>query len=92
WAAEHARKRALRDSKIPQGKIPKEPFWTFTEDMNLYSEDCPQMAKEISKGVLTEASFKAIAAAHPGDNTLAAKITEHAAQVYPSQLFPSIFS
>ncbi len=58
----------------------------------MYSEDCPEMAKQISKGVLTEASFKAIAAAHPGDDTLAAKVTEHAAQVCSSHLFPFNFS
>ncbi len=87
--AEHARKRALRDAHIPKGKVPKEPFWTFTEDMNLYSGDCQQMAKEISKGVLTEASFKAIAEAHPDDDSLAAKVSEHAAQV---RLLPLCFS
>ncbi|WP_271039621.1 hypothetical protein [Agrobacterium sp. ST15.13.040] len=81
WRAIHERKRALRDATIPEGKIPLEPFWTITEDMNLFSDDCPKMTKEIWKGMTTDASFRAIAAAHPGDNTLAAKVTEHAAQV-----------
>ena len=74
WVAEHARKRALRDAKVPAGKVPKEPFWTFTED-------CPEMARQVCKGVLTEASYKALTTAYPGDNSLAAKLTEHAAQV-----------
>ncbi len=81
WVAEHARKRALRDAQVPAGKVPKEPFWTFTEDMNMYSEDCPEMARQMCKGVFTEASYKALTEAYPGDISLAAKLTEHAAQV-----------
>ncbi len=57
----------------------------------MYSGDCPQMAKEISKGILTEASFRAIAEAHPGDDSLAAKLSEHAAQVYFAPHFLEFF-
>ncbi len=66
--------------------------------MNLYSGDCQQMAKEISKGMLTEASFRAIAEAHPGNDSLAAKLSEHAAQVcfapfflFSFGFFPSVW-
>ncbi len=58
----------------------------------MYSEDCPRMAKEIAKGVLTEASFRAIAGAHPDDDSLAVKFSEHAAQVcFSPCFFPSDF-
>ncbi len=81
WVAEHTRKWALRDSHIPKGKIPREPFWSFTEDMDMYSGDCPRMANQISRGILTEASFKSISEACPDDESLVAKVSEHAAHV-----------
>ncbi len=62
--------------------------------MNLYSGDCPYMANQISRGILTEASFRAVSEACPSDESLAAKVSEHAAQVYfrPLFCFPLISS
>ncbi len=39
WVEHDARKRAVRDSKILRDKVSREPFWTFTEDVDLFSED-----------------------------------------------------
>ncbi len=61
--------------------MPRELFWTFIEDMDLFSEDSQKMAPQMAKGILTNAIFQSLMEECSNEGVLATRMSEHAAQV-----------